>query len=89
MAYNRSHINTNGSFNTSQKQSLLKTFDEVDGGSATPAPTPLTSGAGTAGAGTADGTATYSQTVFNNNFATVVGKINALITALKTAGVLT
>ncbi len=32
MAYNRSHINSNGSFNTGQKSSLLKTFDEVDGG---------------------------------------------------------
>lgn len=32
MPYSRSHINNNGSFNTGQKSSLLKTFDELEAG---------------------------------------------------------
>jgi hypothetical protein len=44
MAYDRFHINSNGSFNTGQKQSLLKTFDEVAEGTVSPqaAPAALT-----------------------------------------------
>ena len=48
----------------------------------------ITSGAGTAGASTADVTATFTQTILNNNFATLVQRINAILTALVALGVI-
>lgn len=60
-------------------------------GASTPAATvaALTdSTGGTANGTLEDGTATYSQTLFNNNFADVAAKIAAILTALKNAGLM-
>ncbi len=97
MAYTRSHINNNGSFNTSQKSSLLKTFDEVDGGtgSLTPqaGPSALTdSTAGTPGATLAAvvGT-TYATDIpaIRNWIASLNARIDGLQAALEASGILT
>ncbi|MFI0900569.1 hypothetical protein [Streptomyces sp. NPDC020983] len=50
--------------------------------------TDLTSATGTAGAGTADVTATPTQTTINNNFATLVTRLNALTQALRDANII-
>ncbi|MGW0579629.1 hypothetical protein ACWD25_27520 [Streptomyces sp. NPDC002920] len=49
--------------------------------------TDLTSAVGTPAAGTVDVTATPTQTTINNNFATLVQRINALTQALRDAGI--
>ncbi|MGV4984520.1 hypothetical protein ACVB8X_13950 [Streptomyces sp. NRAIS4] len=48
----------------------------------------LTSAAGTPGTGTVDVTSTPTQATINNNFATVVARLNAITAALKDAGIL-
>jgi hypothetical protein len=48
--------------------------------------TDLTSAVGTPAAGTVDVTATPTQTTINNNFATLVQRINILTQALRDAG---
>jgi hypothetical protein len=48
----------------------------------------LTSAAGTPAAGTVDVTATPTQATINNNFATVVQRLNTICAALKDAGIL-
>lgn len=100
MAYSRSHINTNGAFELTEKSALLKTFDDIQaeidaGGAFTPeaGPTALTdSTAGTPGATLAAvvGT-TYSTDIptIRNWIASLNAQINALQTALTTAGILT
>lgn len=50
--------------------------------------TDLTSAAGTGGSGTVDVTGTPTQTAINNNFATVVARINALTAALRDANII-
>lgn len=50
--------------------------------------TDLTSAVGTPAAGTVDVTATPTQSTINNNFATLVGRINALAQALRDAGII-
>lgn len=45
--------------------------------------TPLTGAFGTTGNAIVDGTATYSQTITNNNNRALEDKINAIIAALK------
>lgn len=50
--------------------------------------TDLTSGAGTAAAGTVDVTATPTQTTINSNFATVVTRLNAITAALRDANII-
>lgn len=45
--------------------------------------TPLTGAFGTPGSAIVDGTATYSQTITNNNNRVLEDKINAIIAALK------
>lgn len=86
--YNRSHINTNGSFNTGQKQSLLKTFDELQaeisgGGAFTPtaAPTALTNSTG----GTADNTVAAipaATAATTDTSAASLASVNTAITTL-------
>lgn len=49
--------------------------------------TDLTSAAGTGAAGTVDVTATPTQTTINNNFATVVARLNAITAALRDSGI--
>lgn len=46
--------------------------------------TPLTGAFGTTGSAIADVTATFSQTILNNNFRALEDKLNAVIAALKT-----
>ena len=46
----------------------------------------LTSGAGTVAGGTVDVGSAFTQATLNNNFATLTGKINAILTALQSAG---
>jgi hypothetical protein len=48
----------------------------------------LTSAVGTPGAGTVDVTGTPSQATINNNFATLVQRVNALTAALRDAGII-
>lgn len=48
----------------------------------------VTSAVGTPAAGTVDVTATPTQATINNNFATVVQRLNAITAALKDAGIL-
>ncbi|QTD96977.1 hypothetical protein [Streptomyces cyanogenus] len=48
----------------------------------------LTSAAGTPAAGTVDVTSTPTQSTINNNFATLVQRINALTAALRDAGII-
>ncbi|MCI3277520.1 hypothetical protein [Streptomyces cylindrosporus] len=48
----------------------------------------LTSAAGTPAAGTVDVTATPTQAAINNNFATIVTRLNAITAVLKDAGIL-
>lgn len=48
----------------------------------------LTSAVGTPAAGTVDVTATPTQATINNNFATLVQRLNAITAALKDAGIL-
>jgi len=43
---------------------------------------------GTAGSSIADGTGTYSQTIFNNNFASIVAQLNAIEAALTSHGLI-
>lgn len=99
MAYSRSHINTNGSFNTGQKSSLLKTFDELQteidaaGGSFTPtaAPTALTNNTG----GTANDTLVAipnttpadlaAQGTINGNIRDNLADLAVKVNALRTA----
>lgn len=50
--------------------------------------TDLTSAVGTPAAGTVDVTATPTQSTINNNFATLVQRINALTAALRDAGII-
>lgn len=50
--------------------------------------TDLTSAVGTPAAGTVDVTATPTQSTINNNFATLVQRINALSAALRDAGII-
>lgn len=50
--------------------------------------TDLTSGAGTAAAGTVDVTVTPTQTTINANFATVVTRLNAITAALRDANII-
>lgn len=49
--------------------------------------TDLTSAVGTPAAGTVDVTATPTQSTINNNFATLVQRINVLTQALRDAGI--
>lgn len=49
--------------------------------------TDLTSAVGTPAAGTVDVTATPTQATINNNFATLVTRVNALTAALRDAGI--
>ena len=58
------------------------------GFSAGPAVTALTTAFGTAADTIADGTGTYSQTIFNNNFASVVRRIDRLELALRANGLI-
>ena len=53
-----------------------------------PALAALTSAAGTPAAGTVDVTSTPTQATINNNFATIVQRLNAITAALKDAGIL-
>jgi hypothetical protein len=48
----------------------------------------LTSATGTPAGGTVDVTATPTQASINNNFATIVQRLNAITAALKDAGIL-
>ncbi|MEV7394340.1 hypothetical protein [Streptomyces sp. NPDC091215] len=48
----------------------------------------LTSAVGTPAGGTVDVTATPTQSTINNNFATLVQRLNAITAALKDAGIL-
>ena len=48
----------------------------------------LTSAVGTPSTGTVDVTATPTQTTVNNNFATIVQRLNVISAALKDAGIL-
>lgn len=48
----------------------------------------VTSAVGTPAAGTVDVTATPTQSAINNNFATIVTRLNAITAALKDAGIL-
>ena len=48
----------------------------------------LTSAVGTPAAGTVDVTSTPTQATINNNFATLVQRVNAITAALKDAGIL-
>jgi hypothetical protein len=50
--------------------------------------TDLTSAAGSGGSGTVDVTGTPTQTAINNNFATVVARLNALTAALRDANII-
>jgi|tagenome__1003787_1003787.scaffolds.fasta_scaffold16131990_1 hypothetical protein len=50
--------------------------------------TDMTSAVGTPGAGTVDVTGTPTQTTINNNFATLVQRVNALTQALRDAGII-
>jgi hypothetical protein len=49
--------------------------------------TDLTSAVGTPAAGTVDVTGTPTQSTINNNFATLVSRINVLTQALRDAGI--
>lgn len=49
----------------------------------------LTSAAGTPGTGTVDVGAAFSQATLNNNFATLVSQVNAILTILKNLGMST
>jgi hypothetical protein len=49
--------------------------------------TDLTSAVGTPAGGTVDVTATPTQSTINNNFATLVTRLNALTAALRDAGI--
>lgn len=61
--------------------------NQIDGAVATKAQiaalTPLTGAFGSTGSAIVDGTATYSQTITNNNNRALEDKINAIIAALK------
>jgi hypothetical protein len=48
----------------------------------------LTSAVGTPAAGTVDVTGTPTQATVNNNFATLVQRVNALAAALRDAGII-
>lgn len=48
----------------------------------------LTSAVGTPAGGTVDVTSTPTQATINNNFATLVQRVNAITAALKDAGIL-
>lgn len=48
----------------------------------------ITTATGTPAAGTVDVTASHSQSELNNNFATQNAKINAILAALRSAGIL-
>ena len=50
--------------------------------------TDLTSAVGTPAGGTVDVTATPTQSTINNNFATLVSRLNALTAALRDAGII-
>lgn len=50
--------------------------------------TDLTSAVGTPAAGTVDVTSTPTQSTINNNFATLVQRINVLTQALRDAGII-
>ena len=50
--------------------------------------TDLTSATGTPGTGTVDVTGTPTQSTINNNFATLVQRVNALTAALRDAGII-
>jgi hypothetical protein len=50
--------------------------------------TDLTSAVGTPGSGTVDVTGTPTQATINNNFATLVQRVNALAAALRDAGII-
>jgi len=90
MAFDRKPLNLSGSFNTSQKGTLIKCFDQVAAGTVVPqtAPTNITGQTGTAGSVIADVGGSFTQATLNSNFRVVSDKINAVIAALKTAGVM-
>lgn len=50
--------------------------------------TDLTSATGTPAGGTVDVTGTPTQSTINNNFATLVQRVNALAAALRDAGII-
>lgn len=50
--------------------------------------TSLTATAGTANDTLVDGGATYSQTIFNDNFRDVAAKVNAILAALREAEII-
>jgi len=96
MALNFKPIQFDGEFTSLQKTHLLKTLNSISGGASITVPqtTPaaLTSGAGTPSITTTVSVgATNSGDVsgaINNNFATIVTRINTLRTELVAAGVL-
>lgn len=84
MAYSREYLNNNGSFNTGQKQSLLKTFDAVDVTdkvTAAVAAAPATALTDNSGGTASDTIAAISDTATKNAVASLAAKVNELITA--------
>ena len=90
MAFDRNPLNLSGAFNTSQKGTLIKSFEQVAAGTVVSqtAPTSITGQTGTAGSVIADVGSSFTQATLNSNFRVVSDKINAVITALKAAGVM-
>lgn len=90
MAFNRKPLNLSGEFNVLQKGTLIKCFDQVAAGTVSPqtAPANITGQTGTGGNVISDVTATPTQALINSNFKVVSDKLNAVIAALKTAGVM-
>lgn len=62
------------------KQAWIALYDLTASVISASSATTLTSAAGTPGAGTADVTGSFDQTILNNNFATLVGEVNKLKT---------
>ena len=84
MAYSREYLNNNGSFNTGQKQSLLKTCDSVDFTdqvSAAVAAAPATALTDNSGGTASDTIAAISDTATKTAVASLAAKVNALIAA--------
>jgi len=76
MAFNRKHIQQTGQFNTIQKGVLIKSFEEAG-----------LANASTSTAGVVKQATTQGATD-NTNAATVATALDALITKLKTAGIM-
>jgi len=70
---------------TGSSAATATTFGTVKKGATVAA---LTIAVGTPAAGTVDVTGSFSQSVLNNNFATVATQINSILTSLKNAGVM-